>query len=45
MFGPKADEVTGGWRMVRGEEFHDFHCWRDVIRVIVSLALASSFVM
>jgi hypothetical protein len=39
MLGPKADEETGGWRMVRGEEFHDLYCWSDINRVILSRAM------
>ena len=39
MFGPKADKETGGWRMVRGDEFHDMYCWLVINRVILSRAM------
>jgi hypothetical protein len=26
IFGPKRDEVTGGWRKVQNEEFNDLYC-------------------
>jgi hypothetical protein len=35
IFGPKADEETGGWRMVHGEEFHDLYSWTVINRVIL----------
>jgi hypothetical protein len=25
IFGPKTDEVTGGWRKLRNEEFHNLY--------------------
>jgi hypothetical protein len=38
VFGPKIDEVTGGWRKlhVHNEELNDLYCSSDIIRVIVS---------
>lgn len=42
---PKADEVAGGWRMVRGKEFLHLYCWTDIVRVIVPRACASGHVM
>jgi hypothetical protein len=34
IFGPKRDEVTGGWRKLHNEEFHDLYSWPSIIRVI-----------
>jgi hypothetical protein len=35
VFGPKRDEVTGGWRKLR-EELHNLYSSPDIIRVIKS---------
>jgi hypothetical protein len=34
MFGPKMDEVTGGWRKLQNEELHNFCSSPDIIRTV-----------
>jgi hypothetical protein len=34
IFGPKRDEVTGVWRELYNEEFHDLYPSRNIVRVI-----------
>jgi hypothetical protein len=34
IFGPKRDEVTGGWRKLHNEELHNFYTSRSVIRMM-----------
>jgi hypothetical protein len=34
MFGPKRDEVTGEWRKLRNEEFHDLYFSPSIIRIM-----------
>jgi hypothetical protein len=34
IFGPKRDEVTGGWRKLRNEELHNLYSSTDIIRAI-----------
>jgi hypothetical protein len=34
MFGPKRDEVTGGWRKLHNEELHGFYSSPNIVRVI-----------
>jgi hypothetical protein len=34
IFGPKRDEVTGGWRKLLDEELHGLYCSPSIIRVI-----------
>jgi hypothetical protein len=34
LFGPKRDEVTGGWRKLHNEELHGFYCSPSIVRVI-----------
>jgi hypothetical protein len=34
IFGPKRDEVTGGWRKLHNEELHDLYCSPSIIRII-----------
>jgi hypothetical protein len=34
IFGPKRDEVTGEWRKLLNEEFHDLHSSPSIIRII-----------
>jgi hypothetical protein len=34
IFGPKRDEVTGEWRKVHNEEFHDLYSSPSIIRII-----------
>jgi hypothetical protein len=34
IFGPKRDEVTGEWRKLHNEEFHNLYSSPSIIRVI-----------
>jgi hypothetical protein len=34
IFGPKMDEVTGGWRKLHNEELHGFYSSPSIVRVI-----------
>jgi hypothetical protein len=34
LFGPKRDEVTGGWRKLRNEELHCLYSSPSIVRVI-----------
>jgi hypothetical protein len=34
IFGPKRDEVTGGWRKLHNEELHNLYSSPSIIRVI-----------
>jgi hypothetical protein len=36
IFGPKRDEVTGEWRKLHNEEFHDLYSSPSIIRIIKS---------
>jgi hypothetical protein len=36
IFGPKRDEVTGGWKKLHNEELHNFYSSPDIIRMIMS---------
>jgi hypothetical protein len=36
VFGPKRDEVTGGWRKLHNEELHNLYSSPSVIRMIKS---------
>jgi hypothetical protein len=36
IFGPKRDEVTGGWRELHNEELNDLYCSPTVVVVIKS---------
>jgi hypothetical protein len=36
IFGPKRDEVTGGWRKLRNKELHDLYSSPSIIRKINS---------
>jgi hypothetical protein len=36
MFGPKREEVVGGWRRLHNEELHDLYTSSSIIRVIKS---------
>jgi hypothetical protein len=36
IFGPKRDEVIGGWRKLHNEELHNLYCSPSIIRVIKS---------
>jgi hypothetical protein len=34
IFGPKRDEVIGGWRKMHNEEFHNLYCSSNIIRMM-----------
>ena len=34
IFGPKRDEVTGGWRKLHNEELNDLYCSPNIVWVI-----------
>jgi hypothetical protein len=34
IFGPKRDEVTGGWRKLHNEELHGLYCSPSIVRAI-----------
>jgi hypothetical protein len=36
IFGPKRDEVTGGWRKLHSEELHNLYSSQSIIRMIKS---------
>jgi hypothetical protein len=36
IFGPKRDEVTGGWRELHNEELQNFYSSLSIIRIIKS---------
>jgi hypothetical protein len=36
IFGPKRDDVTGGWRKLNNEELHNLYSSRSIIRMIKS---------
>jgi hypothetical protein len=36
IFGPKTDEVIGGWRKLHNEELHSLYCSPSIIRIIKS---------
>jgi hypothetical protein len=36
IFGPKRDEMTGGWRKLHNEELHNLYCSPSIIKVIKS---------
>jgi hypothetical protein len=36
IFGPKRDEVVGGWRKLHNEELHNLYCSPSIIRMIKS---------
>jgi hypothetical protein len=36
IFGPKRDEVIGGWRKLHNEELHDWYSLLSIIRIIKS---------
>jgi hypothetical protein len=36
IFGPKRDEVTGGWRKLHKEDFHNLYPSPSIIRMIKS---------
>jgi hypothetical protein len=36
IFGPKRDEVIGGWRKLHNEELHNLYCSPSLIRMMKS---------
>jgi hypothetical protein len=36
IFGPKRDEVTGGWRKLHNEELHNLYSFPIIIRMVKS---------
>jgi hypothetical protein len=36
IFGPKREEVAGGWRRLHNEELHNYCASSNIIRVIIS---------
>jgi hypothetical protein len=42
IFGPKRDEVTGGWRKLYNEELHNLYSSPSIIRMIKSSRRACS---
>jgi hypothetical protein len=36
IFGPKRDEVTGGWRKLHNEELHNLYSSPSIVKVIKS---------
>jgi hypothetical protein len=34
MFGPKVEEVAGGWRRLHNKELHNLYASKNIIRVI-----------
>jgi hypothetical protein len=36
IFGPKRDEVTGGWRGLHNEDLHNLYSSQSIIRMIKS---------
>jgi hypothetical protein len=41
LFGPKRDEVTGGWRKLHNEELHNLYSSPSIIRIIKSRRVRS----
>jgi hypothetical protein len=39
IFGPKRDEVLGGWRKLHNEELHNMYCSPCIIRIIKSRSI------
>jgi hypothetical protein len=39
VFGPKRDEVTGGWRKLYNEQLHDLYRSPNIVRVIKSIRM------
>jgi hypothetical protein len=42
IFGPKKDEVTGGWRKLHNEELHSLYSSPSIIRMIKSMRMRRS---
>jgi hypothetical protein len=41
IFGPKSDEVTGGWRKLHNEELHGLYSLPSIVRVIKARRMRS----
>jgi hypothetical protein len=39
IFGPRRDEVTGGWRKLHNEELRDLYSLPSIIRIITSRSM------
>jgi hypothetical protein len=39
IFGPRKDEVTGGWRKLHDEELHNLYSSLNIIRMIKSIRM------
>jgi hypothetical protein len=42
IFGPKRDEVTGGWRELHNEELHNLYCSPGIITMIKSKSMSGA---
>jgi hypothetical protein len=42
IFGPKIDEMTGGWRKLHNEELHNLYSSPSIIRIIKSRRMRMS---
>jgi hypothetical protein len=42
IFGPKREEVAGGWRKLHNEELHNLYASTNIIRVIKSGRMSSA---
>jgi hypothetical protein len=40
IFGPKRDEVIGGWRKLHNQKFHNFYSSSGIIRMIMSMKMS-----
>jgi hypothetical protein len=36
LFGPKRDDLTGGWRKLHNEELHNLYSSPNIIRLMMS---------
>jgi hypothetical protein len=43
IFGPKRDEVTGGWRKLYNEELHDLYFSLSINRIVNSRACSANW--
>jgi hypothetical protein len=39
IFGPKREEVAGGWKRLHNEELHNLYTSPDIVRLIMSRGL------
>jgi hypothetical protein len=39
IFGPKREEVVGGWRRLHNEELHNLYASLNIIRVMISSSM------